>query len=349
MGKSILLITYSLSRTGAPMVLLNMAIEFKNLGYVPVVLSNADGDLRKDILNSGIAVAIEPDLCTDTYRLLSWVRRYDFAVINTVLYYKAVKHLKDEKQKIIWWIHESENYYENITADSSLYNVTVCGVGKIACDNFYKTFKIYPYNLFYGVREDSLVQKERYDNRMVFALIGRIGYRKGIDIFLDAFELLPVNYRESICVLIIGGREEGEDDLYERLLQMADVYPEIQVVGELDQKSLVGAYSGLDMLLLPSREDPMPVVFAEAALNQIPSIVSTGCGTVELLQDGVNGYVIEKNSPKELARKIMYAYDHRDNIAELGKEAKVIFERYFSMDIFRNNLKKLLKEALWEE
>lgn len=348
--KGVLLITHSLSMTGAPIALLNMAIAFRELGYLSIILSNVDGDLRKVILENGIAVVIEPQLEVNISNLLLWVKRYDYIVINTVLYSETIKNLKDiEKKKIIWWVHEASDYYKNINIDLELSNIKVCGVGKIASENFFRVFNVYPYNLLYGVRRDCLVQKNRYEDKMVFALIGKIGHRKGTDIFLDALDILPSFYRENICILVIGSKEEGEDELYMRLLWMADFHPEIQVVGEFDREQLLGAFSGVDMLLLPSREDPMPVVFAEAALNKIPSIISTGCGTSELLRDGVNSYIIEKNSSEQLAEKMMYAYDHRDNIEELGKEVKVIFDRYFSMDIFNINLQKLLQEMLWEK
>ncbi|RKI88668.1 glycosyltransferase [Parablautia intestinalis] len=348
--KKILLISYSLSMTGAPIALLNMAIALKNFGYSPVILSNTDGDLRNVILDNNIAVVIEPQLETNVSSFAWWVKKYDYVVINTILYSNSIKYLKENrKEKIIWWIHESSEYYKNININLILSNIVVCGVGKIASDNFYRAFNVQPYNLLYGVRNECLVQKKRYDDRIVFALIGKIGYRKGTDVFLDALEILPSHYRDNICFLVIGSKEEGNDEVYARLLRMASFRPEIQVVGEFDRERLYGAFSGIDMLLLPSKEDPMPVVFAEAAINQIPSIISTGCGTVEYLKNGVNSYIFEKNDFKQLAEKIIYAYEHRNNIKEMGKEVKVLFDKFFSMNVFESSLRKLLREVLWEE
>jgi glycosyltransferase involved in cell wall biosynthesis len=56
---------------------------------------------------------------------------------------------------------------------------------------------------------------------------------------------------------------------------------------------------------LPSVFDPMPHAALEAMTFEIPVIVSTGCGTVELIEDGANGLVVPPNDVDRLTDALL--------------------------------------------
>ena len=57
--KKILVITHQLSRTGAPIVLLDMMRAYWRKGYQLEVIAMMDGELRKDIEEMGVPLKVQ--------------------------------------------------------------------------------------------------------------------------------------------------------------------------------------------------------------------------------------------------------------------------------------------------
>jgi len=84
---------------------------------------------------------------------------------------------------------------------------------------------------------------------------------------------------------------------------------------------------------LPSLNEAFGLVVTEAATNSKPSIVSSTTGVRELIQDGENGFVFdrEKNAANNLAQKLQEVADiyfnKHEKFVELAKKAHEIPEK----------------------
>lgn len=73
------------------------------------------------------------------------------------------------------------------------------------------------------------------------------------------------------------------------------------------QRDILPWLHAADMLVLPSRADPFPLVALEAMACGIPTILSDACGTAEAMTDGLHGSIVSNtNDPQPWMRAIAH-------------------------------------------
>ena len=112
MNGRILFITHQLSRTGAPIVLLDMIKLCKRERADIDVITMMDGELGEQLHNMGIDYKIMERFYPEKERLLSEWSRYNLVVANTIVTYEVIHVLNGSKIPVIWWLHEGRQYFE---------------------------------------------------------------------------------------------------------------------------------------------------------------------------------------------------------------------------------------------
>ena len=345
---NVLVVSNSLSLTGAPIVLLNAARVLKEMGYMPAFLSNADGKLREYVLELGIPVIVEKHLETFSHKLQIWMEQCEFAVVNTFLYRQALLNCDLAGKKVVWWLHEGPDYYFGKKVShgeaESLKSVRVFGAGPVACRAFEKAFGILPRILLYGLYgpyggtgDGKRKKKGIHGNRITFAIIGSVIRRKGTDLFVEAVKKLEPAVREKAGFLIVGECVETDMDFFRKVADAQKEIPQIIMLGEVDYRDMEEVYEQTDVLVCPSRTDPMPVVAAEAMARGKVCMVSERTGTAQYITDGVDGIIFHAEKADELAEAMERIICNPAVCGEIGKKARKVYEKYFSMDVFRKN------------
>ena len=97
-----------------------------------------------------------------------------------------------------------------------------------------------------------------------------------------------------------------------------------------------------DVLICPSRDDPMPVAATEAMMFSKVVLVSDHTGTASLLEDGVSGFVVPADDSQALALAIRRAMAMRGSFAEIGRRARRVYEENFTIEAFDGNIRKFI-------
>ena len=141
------------------------------------------------------------------------------------------------------------------------------------------------------------------EEKMVLA-IGQFIHRKGFDVLLHAAKGLDGN----VGIYIVGG-EATEEYLHLREeLGLTNVH----FLGFQKKDPLAKYYKAADLFVLPTREDIWGLVINEAMAYGLGVITTDRCvAGLELVEDGVNGYIVtvEDVSALELAMKKALAGD----------------------------------------
>ena len=122
--------------------------------------------------------------------------------------------------------------------------------------------------------------------------------------------------------------------------------PEIVITGPVGREEIGKLLEGADVMVCPSREDPMPTVAAEAMSYSVPCILSDATGTAAYIRDRENGLVFGSGKAGMLAGKLRWCMENRDRLGQMGKEARQVYERYFSMDVFEENVMEIVGRFL---
>jgi len=165
----------------------------------------------------------------------------------------------------------------------------------------------YPFSSLYetDILKEPVSQQEKKQLRealgipeanMVLA-IGQFIHRKGFDVLMGAAAGLD----EHTGVYIVGGEAtEGYCQLREKL--GAD---NVHFLGFQKKDVLAQYYKAADLFVLPTREDIWGLVINEALAYGLPVITTDRCvAGLELIEDGVNGYVVPVEDAQALAEKI---------------------------------------------
>jgi len=103
-----------------------------------------------------------------------------------------------------------------------------------------------------------------------------------------------------------------------------------------DEKMRLFAES--DIFVFPSYNEGHPWVVIEAMSAGLPVITTDTGAITESVIDNVNGYIINKGSPNEIAEKIRFLIDYPDIRIKMGEESRRLYKENFTEDIMINKL-----------
>lgn len=134
------------------------------------------------------------------------------------------------------------------------------------------------------------------EEKMVLS-IGQFIPRKGFDVLLKSAAGLD----SDTGIYIVGGEPTPEYLEMVKTMQLQNVH----FVGFLKKEELVRYYKAADLFVLPTREDIWGLVINEAMAYGLPVITTDKCvAGLELIENGVNGYIVPVEDDKVLAEKI---------------------------------------------
>lgn len=121
--------------------------------------------------------------------------------------------------------------------------------------------------------------------------VGTDWVRKGGPCLLAAFRLVRELYPQA-CLYIIGCNPQLDEE------------PGVYVVGHVAPEDLPPYFSGARMFVLPTEFEAFGIAFAEALHYGLPIIGSAIGAIPEMVEDGVNGYLVQPGDVETLARRI---------------------------------------------
>lgn len=347
-GETIALLSTDLALGGTAIALFHMAKVLKKLGYSVVFASMMDGPLRRQIEELSIPVVVDANLQLATMRETAWLAEFRLIICNAINYYIFLSE-RNLRIPMIWWLHDSAFFYDGVDREVlrkiSGENLNVLSVGPVPEKAFQRAFPEMPVGqLLYGVGDmtGGAVKKTPHE-RVCFVTIGFIEERKGQDILLQAISLLQKEFREQAVFYLIG---QNTSLLAERIREEAKPMSEIILTGSVGREEIDKILRDADVMVCPSREDPMPTVAAEAMSYGVPCIVSNVTGTAEYIKEKENGLIFESEDAEMLAYKITWCIENRGNLEQMGISARQVYERHFSMSVFEKAVERIVKEVL---
>jgi len=353
-SKSIILIGHDLSLTGAPIALLNMAIQLEKMGHNPVIVSDKEGPLRKEIAQAGITVVVSSELYSEGF-IERISEQADIIIANTLESLPAVVMLNGADIPVLWWIHESSALYHRqhkYKLPLWLYNnVLVAAVGSRAKRNLaeyrpqYRIRElIYPLPLLPTANDSRRIISDGPSGITTFAIIGSVEKRKGQDILVEAINRLSESAFARSRFIFVGRGQE--DDIVNLVISKSKQYPDkIIYIPQIDRNHIGQFYNQIDCLICASRDDPMPVVVAEACQTGKLIICSDNAGSAQFIKEYNAGLIYHDDSSEELSACITRICN--EEIPEtdaMMKSAKRLYDDIFSVEAFSKEFETLLED-----
>jgi len=143
--------------------------------------------------------------------------------------------------------------------------------------------------------------------------VGQIGLRKGVQYLLQAFSELKLKNSELVLMGWI------HPDITEILKEYTGYANIIIKNFTLSPESV---YNTSSICVFPSIEDGFGLVALEAMACGVPVVVTENTGAKDVVTDGEDGFIIGAADVNALKEKIIYFYENKEKLAEMGKAAE---------------------------
>ena len=144
-----------------------------------------------------------------------------------------------------------------------------------------------------GLREDDFLV-------LFVGVLGRTHHYRRVDVLLHAIQRLN---RPAVHCVLAG---DGDQKLaYERLAASLDLKDRVHFMGRVDHEDLPNLYTAADVLVLPSTlQESFGMVLIESLACGTPVIASRLPGVRTVVDDGVDGFLVNPGDPDDLGDKL---------------------------------------------
>ena len=338
-----------------------MAQKFVDDGYNVLVFSPTDGPLKDDFLMMGCIVIIQPALLKGRYSGEEILEEKEVSILSaaivdakvvvfiTLVLHNVIKHFIGKEHTIFWWLHEGEVSFK---ACCDLVPKELSDNIKILCGGEYVRNQLDKFSLSnykgeilnYGVEDISQTRKfsNIRDKRVTFICAATIDYRKGQDIFVEAIKQLSTKQLEKSKFIFIGTAHNRYVE--KKVKKLSETFENVILLQEVSREELFDLYDECDSIVCTSRDDPMPVVLTENMCLGNICVVSDRTGTASYIEDYVNGYVFESENINQLVDRLGFIIDNIENLDNVRRKSRLIYETYFTEHVFRDNVDLLMKK-----
>ena len=172
----------------------------------------------------------------------------------------------------------------------------------------------------------------------VLAVVGQMTPWKGQD---DAVRILGrvKHTRPDARLLLVGSATFAaratryDNQAYLRflhaLIESQGVRGEVVLLGERDDVPAV--LRAVDLLLVPSWEEPFGRTVVEAMAMGVPVVATSVGGPAEIVRPGVDGLLLEPRRPARWAEAIGPLLDEPDRLAQMGRSGRARVLEHFSL------------------
>jgi len=180
------------------------------------------------------------------------------------------------------------------------------------------------------------------EGKKVVLFLGRLHFKKGLDILIESFERLSRNLPDAR--LVVAGPDDGYGEIVARMIKKKRLSHLVTLTGILRGRQKYSAFVDSDLFVLPSRSEGFPRTVLEAMLAGLPVVVSEGCNFPEVVEEGA-GFVLglDAGAFAEAMGRVLLDEHLRSTLA---RNARRFVTEKFSWDEISLQLLRLYEEVL---
>jgi glycosyltransferase involved in cell wall biosynthesis len=179
------------------------------------------------------------------------------------------------------------------------------------------------------------------EDKFVVGHFSRLSPWKGQHILIDALAEFP----ENVHVILVGDALFGEDEYVQELhqkVQALNLENRVKFLGFRDD--IPQLMSACDLVAHTSiAPEPFGRVIVEAMLCGKPVVAAKAGGAIELVEDGINGFLVTPNNHQELAQVINNCVQEKDLMQNIANDARISASQRFDVNIINQQIQELLK------
>ncbi|BAZ86336.1 glycosyltransferase [Dolichospermum compactum] len=190
----------------------------------------------------------------------------------------------------------------------------------------------------------NLRENLKLEDKFVIGHFSRLSPWKGQHILIDALSQCP----QDVVVILVGDALFGEQEY------VHDLHQKVTALGLEHQVKFLGFRADIPQLMTmcdlithtSTAPEPFGRVIVEAMLCGKPVIAAEAGGAMELVEDGINGFLVTPGESQELARMIHNCRQKSAKTANIANNARIIASERFDVNIINQQIQELLESII---
>jgi glycosyltransferase involved in cell wall biosynthesis len=166
-----------------------------------------------------------------------------------------------------------------------------------------------------------------YGQAQTVTCISRLCYQKGIDILLQAWNIVHRQAPQARLILVGDGPLRPQ---FEQMAQALGITDSVEFAGMQNDVPAQLRRSG--MCALSSRWEGMPNAILEAMAYGLPCIATRVSGSEDIIQHGLNGLLVEPEDYQGMAQALLTLLCDPLLAHEYGRAAREAIEKHYSLE-----------------
>jgi len=179
------------------------------------------------------------------------------------------------------------------------------------------------------------LEKQETEGLLVFP--GVITSRKNQIGLIQALALLKKDAMKFHCVLPGPVADYGYFNELQGIIKKYGLEGDVTIPGSVPFEHLLGLYSHASIMVLTSLQETAPMVISEAMATGTPVIASQISGIPYMVSTGNSGFLIDPQSPRDVANRVAILLDDKSLRKKYGEESRRIAASRWKSEVIVNN------------
>lgn len=168
---------------------------------------------------------------------------------------------------------------------------------------------------------------------------------KGVLVLLDALKILKEKGYSFVCHFVGGETAEIDAARFTEEVKTRGLDKMALYLGKRYGEKKNEEYGNADIFVFPTSNEAFGLVLLEAMERAVPCISTREGGVSAIIDDGVNGFIVEKRDANALADRIEFLLTHPEERTRMGIAGYQKFKNEFTLPKFETRMKQILERA----
>ena len=172
--------------------------------------------------------------------------------------------------------------------------------------------------------------------------LGRLDVRKSPDVLLRSSKKTLEQHPDA--TLLFGG--DGYPERYEALARELGIADRCEFLGWITGEDKERLFERAGIYCLPSKNEGMPMSVLEAMAHGVPTIATPVGGVPQVIEDGVNGFLMPVDDEERLSELLCNLMDSQDLRTSIGSAGRETISDHFNIERNVEELVRLYGELM---
>ena len=190
-------------------------------------------------------------------------------------------------------------------------------------------------------------KKNFYKEKFRILFLSNLRKEKGLFDVLTAIPEIAGFSRHAEFEFVGEWRDKETKIEFDRFIKAHDMLP-VKLFGPIYGRSKIDLLSSADIFVFPTYypAEGHPWVIVEAMAAGLPIITTNQGAITESVKDGINGFIVEKKNPQQIAEKIKFLIGRPDIRKKMGEESRRLYLQNFTEEKMIERLSNAFRAVL---